>query len=1355
MRGRDPKVPRFVVLFFFSTLLAPAFSQQTYQAIVVTPGCQLLKSGQQFIQLPPFTLCANFTIEGYFKVPTTPTASEKCARLFEFGNGEFANNIIVGYCTQPYPSFKLFDATATRDYTNFVSTSPFLTPVDTWFHLALRCKSSGGSTICDLLFDGIVRATQTYPLVLPCITRQFQYIGRSNYVVDPFINLWVSSFRVWGSALNDATLASVQSSAITSPQPGLVYFNNFGPANCPVQSLTGCVSPPIGGCTLCVWGDPHVTGCDLGTREIMYVEALETDMMVDTLNAGFIYRARGGLRQWAAAVQTEVSWQCRTGADVISLKAQGSSYVLSVNGIPTTLTVAEGYRVYTGVKIALLYSSPPQVAVQCTDTTFLTAVVTVRTDGNPAPPNTYLSVCVHVPQSMYGLVRGLAGAPNCDPTDDVQFCNGTKVALSSLREPFTAFNNPILSDVQRSWQTCVGNSTLFPNTTCSECGGTPRPCDTTSRLYLDGLALCSSCNYTGSATLNIQGCAYDYCLTNGSIEFLKSNCDEGRVKNITDTLPGPIPPCNSSTTCNGRGSCTPLGLCDCTPPFLPPNCGPGPSVPNPTSSRTPVRTPTKTSVRTPSRSPKPCAGCLLCVWGDPHVTGCDLRPNQVMYVEALETDMLIDSVGLGYNYRARGGLRAWLAAVQTEISVTCRTGSPTVSVKAEGSSYVLSVNGLPLALTVANGYISFPGVRVALAYQTPEAKFSIECTDTTLISHLVTVRSDGSPTPPSTYLAICVNIPTNMMGKVRGLVGEPNCDGSDDIQFCNGTTVNISSLAKPYNAFVNPILSDVQRSWQNCGGNSSPFPNPNCTECGGTPTPCDTNSQLYKDGLELCANCNTTGRPGGFALDVEGCAYDYCLTNGSQAILTGNCDEGPTSNITIPSPSPTCDPIRNCNGRGSCTPLGLCDCTPPFLPPNCGSGAPPTPSRTSTRTSSRTPSRTSSRTPSRTSLRTPSRTSSRTPSRTSSRTPSRTAASSISPSRPPTRTSTRTPVPSITPTTLASATWSATPPSSTPIRTPSSTVLLTTPTQTSSATARPATPTQTSSASVRPATPTQTSSASVRPATPTQTLSATLRPATPTQTSSATARLATPTQTSSASVRPATPTTKPATRTSTPTLLPSVTSLGPIATKSPSATIGPTQLPAPTYRPQPVCSNTTVPSVVCGFDCCPVGAQCCGVNPQQCCIGGMCCDADCVIGDPRTRHCCETCVAGNKCTHFSCLNSETCCGQVCCPSGSFCGHNATNAIYQVCCPQPLCGETCCAAGQKCLGGQCVANTARQFGVEISAATTSSMSTALLAVVVGSVVGGVVLIVAVGVVMWRVKARRSNTGTVRKNRIAIA
>eukprot|EP00276_Gloeochaete_wittrockiana_P002071 CAMPEP_0184673256 /NCGR_PEP_ID=MMETSP0308-20130426/86575_1 /TAXON_ID=38269 /ORGANISM="Gloeochaete witrockiana, Strain SAG 46.84" /LENGTH=1691 /DNA_ID=CAMNT_0027120723 /DNA_START=260 /DNA_END=5331 /DNA_ORIENTATION=- len=203
----------------------------------VLPGCSLIKNNEEYITLPPTTICADFTIEGYFRLDASPLS---CSRLFDFGLGENQQNIWVGFCGTPFLSWSVLGSTGVITYSH-----PYAAPVGRFFHIALRCKTSiiDGTTDCDLVLDGLVVSSAPASGTLACLTRSQMFIGRSNWAADPLIDLTVSTFRIWNTYLSDVNLQAVRSQSITAPQPDLAYFANYGPANCPKYTATPTPTP--------------------------------------------------------------------------------------------------------------------------------------------------------------------------------------------------------------------------------------------------------------------------------------------------------------------------------------------------------------------------------------------------------------------------------------------------------------------------------------------------------------------------------------------------------------------------------------------------------------------------------------------------------------------------------------------------------------------------------------------------------------------------------------------------------------------------------------------------------------------------------------------------------------------------------------------------------------------------------------------------------------------------------------------------------------------------------------------------------------------------------------------------------
>eukprot|EP00276_Gloeochaete_wittrockiana_P009822 CAMPEP_0184653372 /NCGR_PEP_ID=MMETSP0308-20130426/11089_1 /TAXON_ID=38269 /ORGANISM="Gloeochaete witrockiana, Strain SAG 46.84" /LENGTH=717 /DNA_ID=CAMNT_0027088793 /DNA_START=51 /DNA_END=2201 /DNA_ORIENTATION=+ len=313
---------------------------------------------------------------------------------------------------------------------------------------------------------------------------------------------------------------------------------------------------------------------------------------------------------------------------------------------------------------------------------------------------------------------------------------------------------------------------------------------------------------------------------------------------------------------------------------------------------------------TPKPTPTPKGPCpdmkTICVWGDPHLSGYDLDID-ITYASPLENTWLMDNTlvgsNTGFQFSGRSGLLdIFPAASLLEIAFKCRTGSDVISVKAENSTHVFYVNGVPVSLT--SSFTDFVGVQVLKTVDpsTFSTSYSVHCTDVTNVTAMIIIRHVRPNFNSPAYINVCVYIPEAMTDKLRGLGGQPNCKGEDDVQFCNGTIVPISSLKAPYNEFTNPILAEVQKSWQNCSG-ISVFPNKTCDVCGGKPRNCE-NQTLYQRGLLLCNCTNSTSQ----ALSIEACAFDYCVSNGTMGVVLNACNEGDTPNQIVPTPSPTNTP---------------------------------------------------------------------------------------------------------------------------------------------------------------------------------------------------------------------------------------------------------------------------------------------------------------------------------------------------------------------------------------------------------------------------------------------------------------
>jgi hypothetical protein len=111
----------------------------------------------------------------------TVTSFSAWTRIIDFGNGPAVDNLFISI------SNSLTNSPTTAMY-NFVSLNPFLTSNTTlqanaWTHL-VHTYSAG---VCRIYLNALLTAQG--PCVAPRnINRPFCYVGKSNWVADPFLN---------------------------------------------------------------------------------------------------------------------------------------------------------------------------------------------------------------------------------------------------------------------------------------------------------------------------------------------------------------------------------------------------------------------------------------------------------------------------------------------------------------------------------------------------------------------------------------------------------------------------------------------------------------------------------------------------------------------------------------------------------------------------------------------------------------------------------------------------------------------------------------------------------------------------------------------------------------------------------------------------------------------------------------------------------------------------------------------------------------------------------------------------------------------------------------------------------------
>jgi Concanavalin A-like lectin/glucanases superfamily len=131
------------------------------------------------------------------------------SRLFDFGNGELANNVILAISEGTFglPTY------STTGADNIYSSQTL--PLNQWVQLvAVQTGSTG------LIYINGTRVASAANTGIENLTRMYNYIGRSNWSSDAYLDGKVSSLKIWNRALTAGEI--------------LADYNNNRPASLPI-----------------------------------------------------------------------------------------------------------------------------------------------------------------------------------------------------------------------------------------------------------------------------------------------------------------------------------------------------------------------------------------------------------------------------------------------------------------------------------------------------------------------------------------------------------------------------------------------------------------------------------------------------------------------------------------------------------------------------------------------------------------------------------------------------------------------------------------------------------------------------------------------------------------------------------------------------------------------------------------------------------------------------------------------------------------------------------------------------------------------------------------------------------------
>lgn len=163
-------------------------------------------------------LNTGLTIVCWIYLPTVGDAS--WSRLFDFGTGQASNNIIYSI----FNGISIYNASNYQPgATSGIYTSA--TDLNVWIHFAWTMSYTTTATSRTRIYKNKLGATfnatpffsannALYPDI--SVSRNSNYIGRSNWSVDPMSNLYIDDFRIYNKELSATEIQTLFNNRVSS-----------------------------------------------------------------------------------------------------------------------------------------------------------------------------------------------------------------------------------------------------------------------------------------------------------------------------------------------------------------------------------------------------------------------------------------------------------------------------------------------------------------------------------------------------------------------------------------------------------------------------------------------------------------------------------------------------------------------------------------------------------------------------------------------------------------------------------------------------------------------------------------------------------------------------------------------------------------------------------------------------------------------------------------------------------------------------------------------------------------------------------------------------------------------------------
>lgn len=191
-----------------------------------------LNGSNQYATLPQQSLGGPLTIESLVKFNSYTTWS----RIIDLGNGPGNNNIMIGFTGNTGTLF--FQGIDASGATYVHITTSVQPPLNQWNQIAASIDSNRNAT---LYLNGVAIGSAVATALPPVATRSNNYIGRSNWSADAYLNGSIDELRIYSTARTADTIRNDRYNTVNPGDSTLVYAYSFNSAssNQSPSNLTG------------------------------------------------------------------------------------------------------------------------------------------------------------------------------------------------------------------------------------------------------------------------------------------------------------------------------------------------------------------------------------------------------------------------------------------------------------------------------------------------------------------------------------------------------------------------------------------------------------------------------------------------------------------------------------------------------------------------------------------------------------------------------------------------------------------------------------------------------------------------------------------------------------------------------------------------------------------------------------------------------------------------------------------------------------------------------------------------------------------------------------------------------------